>query len=410
MKTNIFNRSLFVAVAALALTACTDGDTFDYNKNLAYISGTDTDPIRSFVVEDTPATENLTVSLVSPLSHDATVKVAIDRSKVDEYNEINQTSYYPIPEGAAKLVSEVVTIPAGKSFSEAIQVQMLSTEDFEDGRTYLIPVTIVSVDGVDILEAQRTTYLKISRLFHFNALDISDYNMYSNFIFDDDKMIDLSSGFTYEIKVWGTNYDQNGSGNPTRLCSFTSKSESNSSMLRFSENDKPARTLQWVCPGGNIVSNKTFDTYRWYTISMTFDGSTLTLYIDGEKDNEGSYTGTDPIQFQRLELGMSWGGGYPYSQRFSGRIAELRVWNRALSAGEIKLGICGVDASSNGLKAYWKMSEGEGSIFHDSTGNGYDMDWSKTVRDKSENGVLIDTPTAADAVAWTSDDNNKCSQ
>jgi hypothetical protein len=181
-------------------------------------------------------------------------------------------------------------------------------------------------------------------------------------------------------------------------------------MLRFSENDKPARTLQWVCPGGNIVSNKTFDTYRWYTISMTFDGSTLTLYIDGEKDNEGSYTGTDPIQFQRLELGMSWGGGYPYSQRFSGRIAELRVWNRALSAGEIKLGICGVDASSNGLKAYWKMSEGEGSIFHDSTGNGYDMDWSKTVRDKSENGVLIDTPTAADAVAWTSDDNNKCSQ
>ncbi len=399
------------AAAAFAMTACnSDGDKFDYDKNLAYMSGTEVDPIRKFVVEDTPASENVSVSLVNPLDHDITVKVAIDPSKVDEYNRANQTSYFPIPAGAARLVNEQAVIPAGKSFSEALQVQMTSTENFEEGRTYLIPVTIVDAGGVAILDAQRTAFLKVARVLHFNALDISNPSMYSNFIFPDDKMVDMSGGFTYELKVWGLNYDQNGNGNPTRLCSFTSKNEANSSMLRFSENGKPARTLQWVCPGGNIVSTSTFDTERWYLLTFTFDGSNLIMYIDGNKDAEGSYSGTDPVQFQRIELGMSWGGGYPSSQRFSGRICEMRVWNRPLSPGEIKLGMCGIDAKSSGLVAYWKMNEGDGHVFHDATGNGYDMDWANTSRDTNENGNLEATPNAKNAISWTSDDNNKCAE
>lgn len=400
-----------VAAAAFALTACTtEGDKFDYDKNLAFMSGTDVDPIRKFVIEDTPASENVSVSLVAPLDHDITVKVAIDPSKVDAYNRQHQTSYFAIPDGAAELLNTEAVIPAGKSFSEAFQVRMNSTESFEEGRTYLIPVTIVDAGGVEILDAQRTAYLRVSRILQFTALDISNSSMYSNFIFDDDKMVDMSAGFTYELKVWGRNFNQNGSGNPTRLCSFTAKDESNSSMLRFSENGKPARSLQWVCPGGNIVSNTLFDTDRWYLLSFTFDGSTLSMYIDGNKDAEGSYAGPDPIHFQRIELGMSWGGGYPSSQRFNGRIAEMRVWNRPLSAGEIKLGTCGVDAGSDGLVSYWKFNEGTGYIFHDATGHGYDMDWSKTSRDIGENGVMVDTPNAKDGIVWTADDNNKCAE
>ena len=81
----------------------------------------------------------LSVSLVAPLDRDLTVKVAIDPSKVDEYNRRHQTSYFPIPDGAAQLVNDRALIPAGKSFSEALQVRVVSTEDFEEGRTYLSP-------------------------------------------------------------------------------------------------------------------------------------------------------------------------------------------------------------------------------------------------------------------------------
>ena len=60
--------------------------------------------------------------------------------------------------------------------------------------------------------------------------------------------------------------------------------------------------------------------------------------------------------------------------------------------------------------AYWKLNEGDGYIFHDATGNGYDMDWSKTQREKKEGAGLVDTPEAANAVAWVFDDKNKCAQ
>ena len=72
--------------------------------------------------------------------------------------------------------------------------------------------------------------------------------------------------------------------------------------------------------------------------------------------------------------------------------------------------MCAVDPKSEGLKAYWKFNEGEGYIFKDSSGNGFDMDWSKTKREKRENQGLVDTPEAANAIQWVKDDINKCIQ
>ena len=85
MKTTIFHRTLLFATAVLTFAACnTPGDKFDYDYkdfNVAYMSGTDTDPLRKFVVEDTPVSDNVSVMLAAPAEKDVTVKVAIDLSK-----------------------------------------------------------------------------------------------------------------------------------------------------------------------------------------------------------------------------------------------------------------------------------------------------------------------------------------
>jgi hypothetical protein len=107
---------------------------------------------------------------------------------------------------------------------------------------------------------------------------------------------------------------------------------------------------------------------------------------------------------------MSWGGGYPSGQFFNGRLAEVRVWKRALGASEIVGGLCGVDPKSEGLVAYWKMNQQSGTTILDVTGHGYDMDWTKSKRDKRENGVMADTPDAANYLKWVYDENNKCAQ
>lgn len=408
MKTNIVKNFLYVAVVGIFACGCTEGDKFDYEKNVVFITGTEVSPVIKFVVEDTPASYAVTASVAKKVDKDVKIEFAVDNSLVEAYNKANNTSYYEVPEGTITIENTDAVIEAGTAYSSAATVKVISTENLQDGRAYVIPVTMKSVDGMDVLQPSKTVYLRIARVFNFASLNLSNTNAYSNYIFSDEKMQTLSN-FTYEIKCFVNAWHTSTSEPISRMCQFTSKSESRSSMLRFGENGQDVNSLQWVNPSGGLISTTRFSTERWYTISLTYDGSRFTMYVDGVKDVDGEADG-DPVEFQRLELGMSWGGGYPAKQYFNGRVAEIRVWNRALSPAEIQLGLCGVDTQAEGLVAYWKLNEGEGHIFNDATGHGYDIDWSKTVRDMSENGVLVDTPSAADALSWDNDEKNKCAQ
>lgn len=396
-----------MAACALFASGCNDADRFDYDKEVLVMTGTEESAVVRFVVEDTPSTYPVTVSATGKVSSPVTVDLKIDNSLVEKYNEEHKSNYYALPESAVSLENSTVTIETGRASSSIAELKVLSTEEFVDGRIYVIPVTISHVDGyLPVLESSRTIYLRISRVVEFTALDMSNYNMYSNFIFDDALAVDLPN-YTYEVKCYVDAWHE-GSEPISRLCQWTAKDESRSNMLRFGENGQDINSLQWVNPAGNLVSKTRFQTKTWYTLTFTYDGSALVMYVDGVKDVEG--TGAGETTFQRFELGMSWGGGYPQKQRFLGRIAEIRVWDRVLSSSEIQLGLCGVDAASEGLVAYWKMNEGEGHIFHDATGHGYDMDWSQTVRDNTEGGTLnpFDYSSYVES-SWVFDSNNKCS-
>ena len=41
MKTYIFKHSLLGVILGLSILGCTEGDKFDYNKNMAFITGTE---------------------------------------------------------------------------------------------------------------------------------------------------------------------------------------------------------------------------------------------------------------------------------------------------------------------------------------------------------------------------------
>lgn len=391
-----------IAALALLLGSCTEADKFDPNKEVILMTGTDSAPLLKFTVEETPSTYPITVSATGKAKEDITVSIKVDNSLVEKYNAENKTSYYATPEGVVALEKSQVVIEKGKATSDISLLSVVSADEFVDGRIYIIPVTITDVKGgLEVLESSRTIYLRISRVIYFRSLDMNNTNLYSNFIFEDDQAIDLPT-YTYEIKCyineWHTRPEQ-----ISRLCSWTSKTEAKSLMLRFGENGQDINSLQLVTPGGNLISQKRFNPGVWYTLSMTFDGSTFRFYVDGERDNE---LGADCSNvFQRFELGMSW-ESYPAKQYFNGRVAEIRVWDRALSASEIQLGLCGVDPQSEGLRAYWRMND-EGHVFKDATGNGYDMDWSKTVRDNTGSGALNPFDKSG-YVNWLEDDKNRC--
>lgn len=226
--------------------------------------------------------------------------------------------------------------------------------------------------------------------------------MYSYFLFRDDQKLTLSN-FTYEIKFYSEEWHH-----IATLGNFGNLSGKRSSGLRFGEYGMDVDCLQWISPTGSIVSTTRFSTHRWYTLSLTYDGSKFSMYVDGVLDAQGDGDG-QPVDFQQIGFGMGY-ANYRYSQYYKGRIAEVRVWNRALSPAELQMGLCAVDPTSEGLMAYWKMNEGEGHIFHDATGNGYDIDWSNTNRTIVEGQGTVFGLDYSQYVGWDNDEKNKCVQ
>ena len=393
------NNCLLAAMAIL-LAACSEGNKFDYNENVAFITGTEQSPVIQFAVEDTPAAYAVTLSTSHKVDSDVPVEFAYDASAVDAYNASKGTKFYALPESAVTLEGTSATIQAGKSYSSAVKVSINSTEGMEEGRTYVVPVSVKSTGGLKLLEPSKTVFLRISRTMHFTALNMSNPSLYSNYIVPEDKIVPLPN-FTFEVKCYCTQWKELG-----RLCALRS---THSCMLRFGELGTDNNSLQWVSPGGNVLSKTRFSLNQWYHIALTYDGNKYIMYVDGVKDAE--LVATEPItdlNFQGFEIGMSW-TSYRYGQRFWGRMAEVRIWNRALTAKELSQSPCAADPTAEGLIAYWKMNEGEGHIFHDATGHGYDMDWSNTKREVNEGQGMIPEDCSG-AVSWLSDDNNKCNQ
>ena len=66
--------------------------------------------------------------------------------------------------------------------------------------------------------------------------------------------------------------------------------------------------------------------------------------------------------------------GYSYDQNRSldGRITEIRIWNKTLTAEEINAEnhFYSVNPDAEGLFSYWKFTEGTGTSIADATGKG----------------------------------------
>ncbi|MBS1662268.1 MAG: DUF1735 and LamG domain-containing protein [Bacteroidetes bacterium] len=374
-----------VALGVVFSVACRKYKQFD---DVILVTGTENNNVIKFTVENTPASMNVTASATGIVTQDISVSWAVDTSLVAGYNSLVNGNYFVAPANAYTLSGMSGVIKAGGNVSDPITVKVVSTDSLKDGRSYLIPITIKSVTGPHkVLETSRTVFLQIARVTKFTSIDLSNYNFYDVDTFA--KPITGITQFTFEIKCFVNSWH---TGNPpiSRLCNWGPADQTTFNLLRFGEAGSDTAQLQWINSAGGMFSNLRFAKNTWYNISCVCDGSNYKLYINGTLDN--SFTATGPgFTWGALELGMSY-AGYQNSQRFLGRTAEVRFWNRPLSQTEIQQNLCGADPSAPGLVSYWKMNEGSGQTFFDATGNGRNMVWTKA------------------AVVWNKDSVNKCAQ
>lgn len=96
-----------------------------------------------------------------------------------------------------------------------------------------------------------------------------------------------------------------------------------------------ANTDKWAIytPGSGYIFGSTHGLNQWYHLVMVFDGTNVSLYVNGVLDispTAASYTaGTIPFAFGRFYYNLN---GY----YFPGSLDDVRVYNRALSAAEVQ--------------------------------------------------------------------------
>ena len=418
MKTKIF---LGLALLSLCLISCKKAE---FGDKIILITGTEVSPIVKFSVENTPAEFSVTATASHKAGEDINVTFALDTAAVEKFNKEHTTSYFTVPSSAVDLSGLSAVIKAGYSASTPVAVKIISTSSLVDGRSYLIPLSIKTITGNDmhVLESSRTIFLRVARIFSFPALSMNNatgpttgspgtrgrFNATSLF---DPANPTMLPNFTVEIKNLVYAFrggDGNTNPQPIQTLISWSGTGGGSIGLRYGELGNPNNSLQLIGGLGGAFAYG-FNPMQWYTISVAYDGNKGIMYVDGNKAAELS--GSMVMAFSALNLGQNW-GGYDTRQYFNGRIAECRVWSRALTPGEIKLNLCGADPNADGLLAYWKFNEGSGHMFYNSASSGskYDMDWTKVYWDNNGDDVWDPVVDKSQYVTWTSDNFNKCSQ
>lgn len=117
-----------------------------------------------------------------------------------------------------------------------------------------------------------------------------------------------------------------------------------------------------------------YDDDQWHHLAMTYDGSRIEVFYDGE--SLGTQAHTDPIlppqQHGRVQLDpVRIGSGT--ADWFAGQLAEARIWNYARCGLKIRADMHRrLPGDLPGLAGYWRLDEGTGATVADETPCGID--------------------------------------
>jgi len=109
---------------------------------------------------------------------------------------------------------------------------------------------------------------------------------------------------------------------------------------------------------------------RWYHITVTYNGTVLSFYINGKLLTAVTVNIPSTIDSdESLRIG---GGGLPvYPQPMNGEIAFVRIYNRPLSEKEIRYNMLNYhNPVRDGLVLWLDFEEGHGDKVYDKSGHG----------------------------------------
>nr|WP_155748434.1 patatin-like phospholipase family protein [Scytonema sp. UIC 10036] len=115
--------------------------------------------------------------------------------------------------------------------------------------------------------------------------------------------------------------------------------------------------------------NGELTTGQWHFFAIVFDRGQLTIYLD-EHEYTDSLRGTS---LNKATSSVTLGATLHNNNYYTGQIANISVWNYACSQVEIQRQRSEpLVGNEEGLVAYWRLNEGEGTTVRDLTANAHD--------------------------------------
>jgi Ca2+-binding RTX toxin-like protein len=143
---------------------------------------------------------------------------------------------------------------------------------------------------------------------------------------------------------------------------------------------------------------------EWNHIAMTYDGSNLNLYINGELDSSQAVTGTPFISNHPIKIGKE----MDVYGKFEGEIDEVRIWNVARTEQQIQTNLYNnLTGKETGLVGYWNFNEGKGIVATDLSNNinhGI-ISGATWVETNKETGIITDENTSLNINVLANDIN-----
>lgn len=374
MKMIRFSKYVVLVIILTSVFGCDDAEMKAIDNGLyiqeAAPSNKFDQQIITQLVDDEEVVKTLTVRLVRAMDHDVTVTLDIDPQLLEDYNNKNEANYLVLPEEYRNF-EKTVTISAGNVSAPVIDLT-IKPYSSSNGEAYAIPIRITSVDGPIEMKGNANHLLYLLTSPHRQKAVIIKRGNRTTKTFSTAIPMEQWT-FEYWVKV------DNITGRPTG--DWEGLENKNFRARIFVPDSQPLTfsdlTLRYYADGANVQipilqfqnSAGHFDTTgfwwpdTWYHIAYTYDGTTVTVYKDGVKDN--SLANSIDWTFKSLSFAI---GSFGYEQQVE--FAQIRMWKKCLSENVIKDNMSRqVAGDSDGLIGYWKCDEGTGNELKDSSPN-----------------------------------------
>ncbi len=152
----------------------------------------------------------------------------------------------------------------------------------------------------------------------------------------------------------------------------------------------------WFSSSQLCATSSTFTANSWYHVTGTYDGSTLTIYVNGIASGTQAVTGTPQTNTNTLMIGTT--ALINSCCYFPGYVDEARIYQKSLSPSDVTM----LYNFAPGPIAYYNMDERSGTTIKDLTGNGFNSTLTGNTRwDNGKYGSALNFDGSGDFTSYT---------